>query len=130
LTGITTVSVEGVGTFDGNKSVATFDDLPDVPLTQMAISLAGGNNGVFTAVKDLCSSTPVASATLTGKNGKISSLKVPISIEGCRPAAMTIGGASVPRKEGWAPITVSCKTEGTSCRGTLSLAGGALSSGK
>jgi hypothetical protein len=55
------------GTVNLIKNTTTFTGLPDIPLTDLAVTLAGGSNGLFTATCSPASGT--ATATLTDQNG-------------------------------------------------------------
>ncbi len=49
---------------------ATFEALPDVPLSNFTLSLGGGAKGLFVNSTNLCKSTNRAVVRLTGQNGK------------------------------------------------------------
>ncbi len=55
------------GTVDLIKNTTSFTGLPDIPLTDLSVSLAGGTNGLFDATCAPASGT--ATATLTDQNG-------------------------------------------------------------
>lgn len=125
LSGPVSMDIAGTASFSGNRSVATFTDLPDVPVSDFAISLYGGGDGVFTAVNDLCDSALSADSTLTGANGKVASSKIPISIEGCGTgSSASIVSSTVDVDSGYAPIVVACSAQGRTCSGTLGLSVG------
>jgi len=121
LTGPVSIDLEGSATFDGTNTVATFDGLPDVPVTSFALALNGANNGVFAAAANLCDSQPIADSTFYGKNGSTHSTRVPISITGCGTPSVSIAQSSATVSAGYVPVVVGCSDKGASCSGTLSL---------
>jgi hypothetical protein len=64
------------------KNSATFSGLPDIPLTNLAVSLDGGANGLFLSTCATPSGT--ATATLTDQNGdKTVTVPGPFAVSGC-----------------------------------------------
>ena len=125
LSGAVSMDVSGTATFTGNRSVATFNELPDVPISDFGISLYGGGDGIFTAMTDLCDSSLSADSTLSGANGKSVSSQIPITIEGCAAgASASIVSSTVDVDSGYAPILVHCSAQGRRCAGSLAVPGG------
>ena len=123
LEGAVSIELTGSAGFEGSQSVVTFDNLPDVPVSDFSVALKGGNDGVFTATSDLCGSALTADSSFTGKNGAVTTVQTPVSISGCGPAAASIDGGRVLVGGGYAPITVRCSNRGSSCSGSLALTG-------
>jgi hypothetical protein len=100
---------------------ARFSGLPDIPLTDLTVSLAGGPQGLFLTTCKSPSGT--ATATLTDQNGD-STLTVPsaFTVSGCPPTSPASGpGGAVGTGRG---------TGGVAGAGTSLGAGGAVSLGK
>lgn len=70
------------GKVDLASNSTTFDNIPDIPLTSLAVALAGGPNAVFAT---LCSpSSGTAAATLTSQNGdRSTTVASPFAVSGC-----------------------------------------------
>lgn len=72
----------------------TFTGVPDLPLTDLQVVLAGGSNSVFTAACLLRSGS--ASAALTSQNGDFTvTAKAPFTVSNC-PSLPLAGGGSRP----------------------------------
>jgi hypothetical protein len=74
------------GAVDLIKNSATFTGLPDIPLTNLGVSLNGGSEGLFLST---CQTpTGTANATLTDQNGD-KSVRAPsrFTVAGCPPGA-------------------------------------------
>ena len=70
----------------------TFTGVPDLPLTDLQVVLAGGSESVFTAACLLRSGT--ASAVLTSQNGDFTATaKAPFTVSNC-PSLLLAGGGS------------------------------------
>jgi hypothetical protein len=54
---------------------ATFDSVPDAPVTKFVLNMQGGKKGLLVNNTELCQAKPRASARFTGYNGKRSSSK-------------------------------------------------------
>jgi len=80
-----------VGKVDLVNVSATFSGLPDIPLTNLGVTLNGGPNGLFSSLCTTQSGT--STATLTDQNGdKTVSDPVSFTVSGC-PAASAGGGS-------------------------------------
>lgn len=81
------------GAVDLAKNAATFTGLPDIPLTNLAVNLNGGTEGLFLSTCNTPSGT--ATATLTDQNGD-KTVKGPstFTVAGCRGGSGTTGGGS------------------------------------
>ena len=114
LGGAVPMDIDGSASFTGNRSVASFTDLPDVPVSDFSISLYGGGDGIFTAVSDLCETSLSADSTLTGANGKTVNGQIPIKIEGCGGGSSASIVSSVADVDsGYAPVVVGCAATGS-----------------
>jgi hypothetical protein len=64
---------------------ARFKALPDVPISRVRLSLAGGGTGLLENSEDLCNGTHRARVRLVGQNGRVRDLGVAANGE-CDPA--------------------------------------------
>ncbi len=81
------------GAVDLVKNSATFTGLPDIPLTNLSVSLGGGPAGLFLATCQVPAGT--ATATLTNQNGdKTVTAPAAFSVSGCPAGASGPGGGS------------------------------------
>jgi hypothetical protein len=67
------VDIESVGRIDSiNARIrATFENVPDAPLTKVVLSMQGGSKGLLANSTDICRGVHRAKGVLTGQNGKI-----------------------------------------------------------
>jgi hypothetical protein len=82
------------GTVDLLKNAATFAGLPDIPLTNLSVTLNGGSQGLFLSTCKTPSGT--ATATLTDQNGdKTAKVPAAFAVSGCPgvPGSGTSGGS-------------------------------------
>lgn len=79
------------GTVDLLKNAATFAGLPDIPLTNLGVTLDGGSQGLFLST---CSTpTGTATAKLTDQNGdKTATVPAAFAVSGC-PGVPRSGGS-------------------------------------
>lgn len=72
------------GTVDLGSNSTTFHGLPDIPLTDLQVTLAGGPKAAFNA---FCSpATGIATSTLTSQNGdRTLVVSSPFTVSGCGP---------------------------------------------
>jgi hypothetical protein len=87
-----------VGNVDLAHNSTTFNNVPDIPLSDLKVNLAGGPNAVFATT---CSPTSgTATATLTSQNGdKTASPASSFTVSGCSGSATGTGGGK-PAKKG------------------------------
>lgn len=71
----------------------TFDSVPDAPVSKFVLMMKGGKKGLLENSRDLCNSTPRATASFTAQNGK-SALQRPALGNGCK------GRPGKPKKKG------------------------------
>ncbi|MGH2893676.1 MAG: hypothetical protein ACRDPM_10495, partial [Solirubrobacteraceae bacterium] len=75
------------------KNTATFSGLPDIPLTNLSVNLAGGAEGLFLSTCNAPSGT--ATATLTDQNGdKTATVHAGLTVSGCPGASSGPGAGS------------------------------------
>ncbi|MGZ4292680.1 MAG: hypothetical protein ACXVRM_00420 [Solirubrobacteraceae bacterium] len=73
------------------KNAATFAGLPDIPLTNLAVTLDGGPEGLFLSTCDVPSGT--ATATMTDQNGdRTATVPAMFAVSGC-PGVAGPGGS-------------------------------------
>lgn len=71
------VDIEAAGRIDsvGGGIRATFDAIPDAPLTKVVVAMKGGNRGLFVNSRNLCASRNRANVRLIAHNGKRRNLR-------------------------------------------------------
>jgi hypothetical protein len=115
--------------FQGIRTVNTFDGLPDVPQSYFELKVFGGPNGILNAFNNLCNASARPFDTqFSGQNGKVVKAKPVLEIEGCTSASAA--GASISTrsvkvsKKGIAKFKLKCNDKAKACKGRLSLASG------
>ena len=74
------------------QNAATFTGLPDIPLTNLGVTLDGGTNGLFLSTCNAPSGT--ATATMTDQNGdKSATVPARFTVSGCPGAGGASGGS-------------------------------------
>jgi hypothetical protein len=90
------------GAVDLLKNAATFSGLPDIPLTNLAVNLDGGTNGLFLSTCATPSGT--AKAALTDQNGdKSATVPAAFSVVGCPGVSGQPGGPGSGAGSGSSP---------------------------
>ena len=92
------------GAVDLLKNSATFTGLPDIPLTNLSVTLNGGGQGLFLSTCNTPSGT--ATATLTDQNGdKTAKVPAAFAVSGCPgvPGSGGSGGSGSGRGSGSHP---------------------------
>jgi hypothetical protein len=77
----------------GNPVTTTFGSIPDIPLSDLKVSLTGGPNAAFTT-----SCSPKSSAitgSFTGQNGKAASVPAPVTVQNCPSTGVTAGPPTI-----------------------------------
>ena len=69
------------GAVDVAHNTTTFTGLPDIPLSDLNVTLAGGNNAAFAAFCSPASGT--ASSTLIAQSGARATVSAPFTVAGC-----------------------------------------------
>ena len=114
-----------IGAVDLVHNITTFTGLPDIPLTDLDVTLDSGPAALFAT--DCHAPTGTATATLTDQNGdRTATVPARFTISGC-PSSSTGGGASSPGAGPVlrAPTASALKTGHPSLRFTLKVAKGA-----
>jgi hypothetical protein len=82
---------------------ATFDDLPDLPLTRLTVRLAGGPDSVLTSTPALCTSQQRLGGDTRAHNGVEAAISAVVTVAGCQaqpaPPAPAPGPAAPPASE-------------------------------
>ena len=100
-------------------NTATFTDLPDIPLTSLAVTLDGGPGGLFLA--ECGTPSGIATAELSDENGDRSlSLPAAFTVSGCPASPGT--GAGVPAGIGSNPGGTGATDAGGTIRSATSSA--------
>ncbi len=78
------IDVEAVARIDSQKGGirATFEDVPDAPLTKVVVQMQGAKKGLIINSRDLCGAKSRANAELSGHNGKAARSR-PVMEAGC-----------------------------------------------
>ncbi|CAB4919371.1 unannotated protein [freshwater metagenome] len=77
LQGEATIHLRAVTAVNRDRLVTTFPAIPDAPLSQFKLSIAGGKNGIIEAVDAICGAKNVGSARFVGQNGKKAPTQAP-----------------------------------------------------
>jgi hypothetical protein len=85
------IDVEAAGRIDSvrGRLRTTFESIPDVPLSRIALELDGGSKGLLQNSVTLCGARKSATVKTTGQNGVINKSQTRLRIVGCdrkRPA--------------------------------------------
>jgi hypothetical protein len=79
---------EFVFTPDLTQAGNLFQGLPDIPISNFALTIYGGDGGLLTATRDLCDPpAPEADYEFLGHNEAQTSGSTPVDVEGCAPPA-------------------------------------------
>lgn len=71
----------------GTRLVTTFDNIPDVPLSKLTLSLTGGPKAALKTIKDICTTSPTVLADYTAQSGATSRETVKATPVGCAVSA-------------------------------------------
>lgn len=95
LRGRISLTLSGKITFgEGNRLVASFDGIPDVPLQRFVLELAGGEQSLIQATRDLCAERSLPwSGQFTAHAGLTASSTSESELRGCGPAGTLKLGA-------------------------------------
>jgi hypothetical protein len=80
---------------DVAHNTTTFTGLPDIPLSDLNVTLAGGNNAAFAAFCSPASGT--ASSTLIAQSGARATVSAPFTVAGCSGSQGTTGSGPGPK---------------------------------
>ncbi len=90
------------GTVALATNTTTFQNVPDIPLTDLQVTLTGGANSAFTA--SCAQASGVATSTLTSQNGDRTAVaSSPFIVSGCPPSSGS--PSSGPPSSGSPPVT-------------------------
>jgi hypothetical protein len=80
------VDIEVVGRIDSHKGGirATFEDVPDAPVSKVVLRMQGGKKGLIVNSRNLCKSKNRAKVNLVGQNGKRHTLRPVVRPTGCK----------------------------------------------
>ena len=76
------VNLEVAGRIDavkGGRLRASFESVPDVPVSKFVLDLKGGSKGLLQSSEDLCESLPKALVRMTGQNGATITQQAPLN---------------------------------------------------
>jgi hypothetical protein len=82
------------GAVDVAHNTTTFTGLPDIPLSDLKVTLAGGQNAAFAAFCSPASGT--ASSTLIAQSGARAVVSAPFTVAGCSGSQGTTGSGPGP----------------------------------
>jgi hypothetical protein len=75
--------LQGAVAFGGGRVQTIFDAVPDVPLTRLALELAGGPKAALTTTKDLCAGRVVVDADFAAQSGATTRGRATAKVAGC-----------------------------------------------
>lgn len=81
-------------TIKGRHLVATFESIPDAPISSFKLQIDGGKNGILGAPRDPCTSDRVATAQFDGQNGGRRTRNVTIAAPDCGVRATATASSS------------------------------------
>ncbi len=83
------IDVEAVARIDSQKGGirATFEDVPDAPLTKVVVQMQGAKKGLIINSRNLCGAKSRANAELSGHNGKAATSRPVMEAAGCAKAS-------------------------------------------
>jgi hypothetical protein len=73
----------------GRRLVTTFDNVPDVPLRRLVLTLTGGPKAVLATTRTLCDQDPTVEAIYGAHSGATGSQTVNADVIGCAPLSGT-----------------------------------------
>jgi hypothetical protein len=82
------VGISLVGGINLTTNAVTFDSVPDIPLTNLAVTLNGGSGALFTA--SCASSSGTLTGTFTSQSGVTVTDPAPLNVQGCPPPTYTV----------------------------------------
>ena len=88
------LSLQGSPSLTSSGLAATFNGLPDVPLTSLEVDFTGGGNSLFTAGSDICSPGQSVTGTFGAQSGASATVTAPLSVSGPCPATSGTGAGN------------------------------------
>ena len=86
---------------DAGRLAATFNGIPDIPITDLVIAFPGGPSSLLVAGPDLCAHPGVVSGDFTAQNDAIGDDTRPLTVVGsCPSVGEGLGGGGVGRGVG------------------------------
>jgi hypothetical protein len=82
----------------GQRLVTTFDNIPDVPLSKLVLSLTGGPKAALKTTKSLCDQTPTVLAEFGAQSGVTKKDTVNAQVVGCSGTTAGASGLTVRGK--------------------------------
>jgi hypothetical protein len=67
------------------RLVATFDSVPDAPVTSFHLAIEGGQHGILVANTDVCLAPKTTSIVYTGQNGAQTTKSLSVDVPDCTP---------------------------------------------
>jgi hypothetical protein len=80
------VAIELVGRIDSHKGGirASFEEIPDLPVSKFVLDMQGGNKGLIVNSRELCPQSSKASAEFSGQNGSQLDFQPVVVAKGCK----------------------------------------------
>ena len=86
LSGQVNIQVHGVIDSQSGKIKATFDAIPDLPVSEFSLAMEGGKKGLIVNSANICKSKPLGALDIEGQNGKsVKSSKYKLKYANCKP---------------------------------------------
>jgi hypothetical protein len=77
------IVLKGTSSVTGQGYQTTYTNMPDLPLSSVNVSIAGGSDSMFVHGYVLCGNWQSLSGSFTGQNGATSTASAPITVSGC-----------------------------------------------
>jgi hypothetical protein len=90
LVGSVDLNLHGHLTTPHSRIRASFDSLPDIPLSHLHLVLKGGFRGILVNSEGLCRRAPLLGARFAGHNGRVRLMRSRATVACSRPAAMNV----------------------------------------
>lgn len=88
------ITLTGTTSLTGQGLTTTFSNMPDVPLTNVAVKIDGGSDSLLINGYVLCGYQPTMSGSFTGQNGASATASAPVAVSGCSGSAASAPQAS------------------------------------
>jgi hypothetical protein len=109
------LTVKGTMAFEGDRLKIGFDDLPDIPISTMRLTIPGGAGSPLIASRDLCVTPPASlNVQFRGQGDQLHAATTTPTIDGCSPRNAARSG-----------LRLKARLRGTPRRPRLSLTAGA-----
>jgi hypothetical protein len=77
------IVLKGTSSTSSQGFTTTFTGMPDVPLSQVTVSLAGGSDSLLVNGYSLCFGTPKLNGSFTAQSGANAGASAPVAVSGC-----------------------------------------------